>query len=237
MNHFCIENMSVSKNFPDPTLCDDVDGLVAFGGQLDTKTLLKAYSNGIFPWFEDDEEILWWSPDPRIVLYTKDVHVSKSMKKLIKKNYFQLSFDRDFKSVITSCANTREFTWITPGVTKAYIKLHKLGYAHSVEVWKNDKLVGGLYGVSLGKMFFGESMFSIEPNSSKYAFIKLSWFLNSIGFDIIDCQITNPHLKTLGAIEIPRIKFLKLVRENNKVESIIRSWEDMSENLNKIIKL
>ncbi len=237
MNNFCIGNMFVSKNFPDPSLCDDGYGLVAFGGKLDTETLLNAYSNGIFPWFEDDEQILWWSPDPRIVLYTKDVHVSKSMKKLIKREHFQLSFDRDFKSVIRSCANIREITWITPGIIRAYEKLHKSGYAHSIEVWRNKKLAGGLYGVSLGKIFFGESMFSIESNSSKYALIKLSWFLNSIGFKIIDCQIPNTHLKSLGAIDIPRIKFLKLVKENNKLQSIIGSWEDMSEDLNKIVKL
>ncbi len=234
MNKFFIANMSISEEFPDPLLSDS-EGLVAFGGNLEPETLLKAYSNGIFPWFENDEVILWWSPYPRIVLYTKDVHVSKSMRKLIKKNYFELTFDKAFDKVINYCRELRkDSTWITSGMIESYNRLHKMGYAHSVEVWKDNNLVGGLYGVSLGKMFFGESMFSIESNSSKYAFIKLSWFLNKKGFNIIDCQVPNLHLKSLGAVEISRKEFIKIVKQNNKEKTIKGSWNHFSEELNQV---
>ena len=200
----------IDSDFPDPALADD-DGLLAIGGNLESETLIKAYSMGIFPWFGDDEPILWWCPNPRLVLLPQDVAVSKSMKQLLKKNLFKFTIDQVFESVIDGCRNLRlnnTGTWITPEIKEAYIKLFELGYAHSVEVWEGDNLVGGLYGVQIGKVFFGESMFSHQSNASKAALI--FWCMHCIqnGIELIDCQQSTPHLKSMGAIEISRHEFL-----------------------------
>jgi len=190
----------------------DENGLLAVGGNLDPSTLLNAYCKGIFPWFNEDEPILWWSPDPRIVLYPANVNISKSMKQVLKKNIFTYTINKAFDKVIDSCREQRqkeEGTWISPGIVEAYIALHKDGHAHSYEVWMENELVGGLYGIEMGKCFFGESMFSAVSNASKAALIFLCKELVSRNFILIDCQVSNPHLKSMGAIEIPREEFMR----------------------------
>jgi leucyl/phenylalanyl-tRNA--protein transferase len=216
-----IYRLSNDLVFPHPSLSEE-DGLLAIEGDLSTQRLLLAYSNGIFPWFSDDEPILWWSPDPRFVVYPKDVRISHSMKKLLKKNTFRISFDTCFRDVISNCSNVRKETgtWITNEMIDAYCKLHELGYAHSVESWYEDKLVGGLYGVSKGKCFFGESMFSTMDNASKAAFIALSKVLEEKEFIIIDCQVHTTHLESLGAVYISRENFLELVEKGTSMHPL-----------------
>jgi leucyl/phenylalanyl-tRNA---protein transferase len=195
---------------------EDPPGLLAIGGDLSSERLLAAYSNGIFPWFGDDSPILWWSPDPRMVLRPSGVHVSQSMRKLIRQQRFSntpfvVTMDNDFAAVIQQCAAVREQhegTWITQSMQKAYIELHKLGFAHSLEVTQNGKLLGGLYGVSLGRMFFGESMFSLAPNTSKLAFIALCAQLQAWNYGLVDCQLPTDHLISLGAQPMSRKDFL-----------------------------
>lgn len=187
------------------------EGLLAIGGDLSPERLIHAYSNGIFPWFEDEEPLLWWSPDPRFVLVPQDLKVSKSMKQVLKKKKFKVTVNKDFKSVIEECALAKregqDGTWITDQMVEAYLKLHQLGYAKSVEVWQNDKLVGGLYGVDLGnKIFCGESMFTKVSNASKVGFIT---FVQNSHYNLIDCQVYTKHLESLGAKYIPRVEFLK----------------------------
>lgn len=209
-----IYRLSNDLVFPDPSLAEE-DGLLALDGDLSPERLILAYSNGIFPWFSEDEPILWWSPDPRFIVYPNDVRISHSMKKLLKKNTYRVSFDTCFRDVISSCSNVRkeEGTWITNEMIEAYCKLHKLGFAHSVETWYGDKLVGGLYGISMGKCFFGESMFSTMDNASKVAFINLSRVLEEKKFVVIDCQVYTTHLESLGAVNISREDFLTLIEE------------------------
>lgn len=187
------------------------EGLLAVGGDLSPERLLCAYKSGIFPWFEEDETILWWSPDPRFVLFPDDLKVSKSMRQFLRNCNYDVTVNQDFRSVITECAFAKRFgqenTWITKGMIDAYIKLHELGYAKSVEVWKEEKLVAGLYGVDLGnKVFCGESMFSKESNASKAGFIT---FIKNSDYKLIDCQVFTNHLESLGAKDIPREDFLK----------------------------
>jgi leucyl/phenylalanyl-tRNA---protein transferase len=200
--------------FPHPSLAEE-DGLLAIDGDLSTERLMLAYCNGIFPWFSEGEPILWWSPDPRFILYPKDIKVSHSMKKLLKKNVYRISFDTCFRDVISNCANVRKKsgTWITNGMLESYCKLHELGYAHSVEAWYEDKLVGGLYGISIGKCFFGESMFSTMSNASKAAFITLCKKLEEQDYIMIDCQVYTEHLESLGAVNISRKEFLELLEK------------------------
>ncbi len=192
------------------------DGLLAIGGDLSPERLLIAYRNGIFPWYEGDH-ILWWSPEPRFVLFPDELKVSKSMQQLIKKKAFQFTTNKAFSEVISNCKTIsrrgQESTWITDEVKKAYIHLHKLGYAHSAEAWHGTDLVGGLYGIRLGKVFFGESMFSKESNASKYAFIKYVQALTLEKVKIIDCQVYTEHLESLGARMIERDRFITLLRE------------------------
>lgn len=203
--------------FPDPSLAEE-DGLLAAYGDLSPERLILAYSNGIFPWFSEDEPILWWSPDPRFVLSPKDIKISHSMKKILKKNTYRISFDTCFRDVISNCAGVRKEsgTWITNDMIEAYCKLHNMGYAHSVEAWYEDKLVGGLYGIIIGKCFFGESMFSIMDNASKAAMIVLCQRLQQENFILIDCQVYTKHLESLGAVNIGRNKFLEIVRKEAK---------------------
>ena len=187
------------------------DGLLAIGGDLSSERIIHAYINGIFPWFEDEEPILWWSPDPRFVIFPNELKVSKSMKQLFKKNAFKVTKNKNFEAVIAKCAEAKREgqrgTWITDSMRKAYIDLHKLGYAISVEVWQNEVLVGGLYGLDLGNnVFCGESMFSIVSNASKYGFID---FINNSDYKLIDCQLHTNHLESLGGKNIPRQEFLK----------------------------
>lgn len=201
--------------FPDVSNCNE-DGLLAMGGDLDLNTLVSAYSQGIFPWFNDDQPILWWSPDPRMVLFPNEIKISRSLRKTLNKKQFTITCNKAFDQVIKACAlrgeqNPRlinEDTWITDDMQTAYQQLHKFGYAHSVETWQGEELVGGLYGVCLGKVFFGESMFSRVNDASKVAFASLAQSLSEQRFSVIDCQVSSDHLLSLGAREIPRSDFL-----------------------------
>lgn len=199
--------------FPPVDLAEP-DGLLAVGGDLSPKRLLLAYRSGIFPWYEG-EHILWWSPDPRFVLFPEELKVSKSMKQLFKQKKFEFTIDRDFRQVITHCKSIRRrgqhSTWITDEVREAYVNMHELGFAHSAEAWMNGELVGGLYGIRLGNVFFGESMFSKESNASKFAFLKYVQYLHAEGVSLIDCQVYTEHLESLGARMIPRKDFVKLL--------------------------
>ncbi len=202
--------------FPDVNYADD-EGLVAVGGDLSVARLLLAYRSGIFPWFIHEDLVYWFSPNPRMVLLPGDIKISKSMKQVLSQNRFQITFNKAFETVIKACSTAprkhQEGTWISDEFIAAYVKLHDEGYAHSVEVWHNEQLVGGLYGVILGKVFFGESMFSLMPNASKAAFILLAEKLFSEGFHFIDCQIHNPHLESLGAKEVTRNVFLAMLEK------------------------
>lgn len=202
---------------------DEPNGLLAFGGDLRPERILAAYRRGIFPWYQDDQPILWWSPDPRAVLFPEQIHISRSMRKVLQSNVFSVRMDTDFTGVMRGCAEVssrRNGTWITPAMHSAYCKLHELGYAHSIEVWREDKegredkLVGGLYGIALGAVFFGESMFSREENASKVALIQLSLQLQRWGFAVIDCQVSNAHLLSMGACTIARSTFLQLLEQH-----------------------
>lgn len=203
--------------FPDPNEAT-AEGLVAYGTDLTPALLIDAYSHGIFPWFDDDAEpVLWWSPDPRAIIAPAEVHISKSLAKRIRSGVFNLTVDTAFADVTAACAEPRASsggTWITRKMRAAYQRLHDLGLAHSVETWRGNDLVGGLYGVSLGRMFFGESMFSRASDASKVAFVHLAEQLDSWDFTLIDCQIPTQHLASLGAHELPRHCFLELVAAN-----------------------
>ena len=193
------------------------DGLLAIGGNLSIERLLLAYNSGIFPWFEDDQPILWWSPDPRMVLFPDKFKVSKSLQKTLQSKKFRITFNQNFEQVITNCANVprrgQGGTWITKEMQEAYLALHTAGHAVSVEVWENNELVGGLYGIDLPekKIFCGESMFSLVTDASKVAFYHLSEYVKSKDYKLIDCQIYNSHLESLGAEEIPRKSFFEYV--------------------------
>ncbi|MCL5406146.1 MAG: leucyl/phenylalanyl-tRNA--protein transferase [Deltaproteobacteria bacterium] len=197
--------------FPHPSLADP-EGLLAVGGDLSPERLLLAYANGIFPWYSDSDPILWWSPDPRLVLFPAELKISRSLMRTIKKQVFKVTVDGAFGKVIRACARTREETWLTAEMIEAYETLHELGFAHSVETFCEDRLVGGLYGVALGRAFFGESMFSVMSDASKVALVCLVQHLSERGFELIDCQMPTEHLKRLGAREIPRKEFLALLR-------------------------
>lgn len=204
--------LSDRLSFPPPHLAIK-EGLLAVGGDLSVDRLLLAYRSGIFPWYSEGEPILWWSPDPRLVLYPDELRISRSLRKVIKRKLFHITFDQDFEAVITGCAEARrsygEGTWITDEMKSAYIELHRMGYARSAEAWQDGKLVGGLYGVSMGRAFFGESMFSRVSNASKAAFVTLVETLRNNGFTLIDCQVKTDHLIRFGAREIPRKIFLE----------------------------
>lgn len=206
-----VYQLSEDLVFPSAHLASK-EGLLAVGGDLTRRRLLLAYSLGIFPWYSEGEPILWWSPDPRLVLYPDELKVSRSLNKVINKGTFKVTADSDFESVINDCARVRlensERTWIVDEMVKAYCGLHESGFAHSVEAWSNDRLVGGLYGVSLGNCFFGESMFTRVSNASKVALVALVKHLRTLNFALIDCQITTGHLTRLGARQISRARYL-----------------------------
>lgn len=204
-----------ATNFP-PTAqaLTDPNGLLAVGGDLSVAQLLAAYQRGIFPWFDHTQPVLWWSPSPRLVLNPDQLHISKSMRKLLRRAPYRVTTDTVFSQVIAACSEPRpgqDGTWITRQIQAAYTALHRLGYAHSIEVWQDNTLVGGLYGVALGRVFFGESMFSRADNASKYGFITLVTALKAMGFGLIDCQVRTPHLVSLGAEEISRDEFEQLL--------------------------
>lgn len=186
------------------------EGLLAVGGDLNPDRLLSAYRQGVFPWFSNGQPILWWSPDPRAILYPTNLHISRSLRKNMRTQGFEVTADRAFDRVIEVCAesrNAREGTWITSGMQQAYCTLHRMGYAHSVETWQNGQLVGGLYGLAIGKAFFGESMFSHATDASKTALVALAASLTAGGYHFIDCQVVSEHLNSLGAQAVPRYRF------------------------------
>ncbi|MED5532468.1 MAG: leucyl/phenylalanyl-tRNA--protein transferase [Pseudomonadota bacterium] len=208
-------NLPKTYTFP-PLEAASPEGLLAVGGDLNPDRLLSAYRQGIFPWYSDDQPILWWSPDPRAVLYPSKLHISKSLRKSLRTRGFEVSADRAFALVIAACAESRnrgEGTWITSGMQDAYCALHRMGYAHSVETWHNGELVGGLYGLAIGKAFFGESMFSRVANASKTALVGLATSLAAEGYRFIDCQVVSEHLTSLGAEATPRDRFAAELHE------------------------
>jgi len=203
--------------FPPVEMADE-DGLLAIGGDLSTERLLLAYYSGIFPWYNEDEPICWWSPDPRFVLYPQELKVSNSMKTVLQNGKYRFTTNRAFTQVIQNCKtvsrNGQDGTWISPAMQKAYNKLHELGYAHSAETWLDGKLVGGLYGIRMGNIFFGESMFSLQTNASKFAFINYVQQLQKENVQLVDCQLHTNHLESLGARMIPRDLFAQILTAN-----------------------
>jgi leucyl/phenylalanyl-tRNA--protein transferase len=208
--------LNTSNDFP-PFNTADEDGLLAIGSNFNTDTLLKAYRLGIFPWFIEGDLIFWYHPDPRFVLFPEKLMVSHSMRNVLNRHTFKFSFDKAFPRVIRNCRmakrNNQPGTWITDEFEIAYTNLFKEGFAHSAEAWENNVLVGGLYGVLIGKVFFGESMFSTKSNASKFAFIKWVEILQKNGIELIDCQSHTPHLESLGAEQIPRNEFVSLLKK------------------------
>ena len=203
------------EDFPDSShALDDPNGLLAVGGDLSADRLLLAYSRGIFPWYSEGDPILWWTPDPRCVLLPEEFKISKTLRKAMKLNSFSLTWNRAFAAVMEGCAGPRsadEGTWIDGNMASAYQRLHRLGYAHSIDVWQHDRLVGGLYGVALGSCFFGESMFHRVTEASKVALVGLVWLARTAGIDLIDCQVSSDHLLSLGAKNLPRQHFENLL--------------------------
>ncbi len=199
----------------------NAEGLLAVGGDLSPERLMLAYKSGIFPWFNEGSLILWWSPDPRMVLFPERIKISKSMRKILKNNQFSLTKNSCFEAVVDQCALAKrvgqEGTWITNEMKEAYLKLHEMGFAKSYEVWQDDKMVGGLYGIDLGHIFCGESMFSLVSNASKFAFIKLAEELHQKKYSLIDCQLYTKHLESLGAEEIPRSRFIEILKKTRLI--------------------
>lgn len=222
-----VYQLSEDLAFPSPHLASK-EGLLAVGGDLSRSRLLLAYSLGIFPWYSDGEPILWWSPDPRLVLYPDELKITRSLNKVIKKGAFTLTIDRAFDRVINECARVprekQRGTWIVAEMVEAYCRLHAYGFAHSVEAWADNRLAGGLYGVSLGRCFFGESMFTLVSNASKVAFVALVQYLQSLNFTLIDCQISTDHLIRFGAREISRTRYLRELEEGLKAPTLRGKW-------------
>lgn len=223
-------------DFPDLELAStEPNGLLAVGGDLTPKTLLSAYQKGIFPWYSPGEPIMWWSPDPRLILFFDDFKINRSLKKTLKNHDYTVTCDKDFEQVIQRCADlpSRENkTWITNDMSQAYINLHKLGIGHSIEVWKGKpnvgELVGGLYGLSIGQAFFGESMFNTEKDCSKIALHYLIRFLSKHGFTWLDCQVPSEHLIRLGAKTLPRTEFLSLLNQTLALPKTDIAWKNIS---------
>ncbi len=214
--------------FPDPELARP-DGLLAVGGDLHPARVLLAYTHGIFPWYSEGQPILWHSPDPRFVLFTDEFQVSRSLRKTIRRSVFELTMDRAFAQVIEACAVAdrpeQAGTWITGEMAQSYTGLHRLGFAHSVEAWREGELVGGLYGVNVGRMFFGESMFALADDASKVAFVAMVRQLERWGYDLVDSQVYTDHLARFGARDIPRDNYLELLRDRVREPNPRRTWE------------
>jgi leucyl/phenylalanyl-tRNA--protein transferase len=217
--------------FPDVEAAEtEPDGLLAMGGDLSVTRLLNAYRHGIFPWYGEGQPILWWSPNPRTVLFPNHLKISRSLRKTLRKQAYMATLDRAFGAVIQACAEPRpdgNGTWIVPELMHAYAGLHRAGHAHSVEIWREDTLAGGLYGVALGRVFYGESMFSRASDTSKIALVHLVNVLSDWGYQMIDCQIYSPHLESLGAIQIPRSSFVEALRHWCPVPGRTGSWETL----------
>jgi leucyl/phenylalanyl-tRNA--protein transferase len=223
---FKLRNNDLS--FPNPAFAEG-NGLLAIGGDLSVERLVVAYQNGIFPWFEEDGFFYWYAPDPRCVVFPSELKVHKSMRSIFNQNKFDYTLDVAFKEVMLHCGSIPRYgengSWITDHFLEAYLRLHHIGIAHSVEVWKDGQLVGGLYGVSIGKMFFGESMFSLIPNASKAGFITLTRALERSGFVLVDCQLETEHLISLGARNIPRTAFMDALERNTFERTLIGQWQ------------
>lgn len=205
------------------------EGLVAVGGEITVNRVLSAYRQGIFPWYSPDQPVLWWSPEPRAMLFPDDIKISRSLKKTLRKNPFRLTADQAFSEVIEACSGPRMQspeggTWITEEMKTTYTRLFQLGYAHSIEVWNNEQLVGGLYGLSLGSAFFGESMYSREPDASKIALVTLADFARINNIDFIDCQLPTEHLSNMGAVNISRKEYLQLLEHALTHEDNTERW-------------
>ena len=214
---YWIEPDGPVDQFPDVVLAlREPDGLLAVGGDLSPARIIAAYRQGIFPWYSEGQPILWWSPDPRSVLFPEHLKVSRSLRKTLRKNRFKVTVDEAFQQVMECCAAPRQGesgTWITPEMKRAYQRLHDIGVAHSVECWEGDELAGGLYGIAIGQVFFGESMFSRRSDASKVAFVHLVEMLRRWGFGLIDCQVASQHLASLGAVSIPRMQFVRMLNK------------------------
>jgi len=214
--------------FPSPDSASE-EGLVAVGGEITTVRVLSAYRQGIFPWYSEDQPVLWWSPEPRAVLYPENIKISRSLKKTLRKQVFRVTADQAFNEVIRGCAGPRiqspgGGTWITDEMMLTYTQLHQMGYVHSVEVWHDEKLVGGLYGLALGSAFFGESMYSHAPDASKVALVHLAKIAASHGIDFIDCQLPTEHLSRMGAINISRKEYLEILKDALKNDERTEHW-------------
>ncbi|QWF71668.1 leucyl/phenylalanyl-tRNA--protein transferase [Methylomonas paludis] len=224
-----LDPLSPHQAFPNPALAlAEPNGLLAYGGCLSAPRLVNAYRQGIFPWYNPGEPILWWSPNPRLVLFPDKLKVSRSLQKTLRKQLFDIYFDRDFPQVIRACAAPRREqagTWIIPEMIQAFENLHKLGLAHSVEAWQDGQLVGGLYGVAIGQVFFGESMFHRETDASKVVFVNLVKQLSAWGYQLIDCQVSSAHLLSLGAEEIPRAHFQNLLQRLCAMKPVNMAWQ------------
>ena len=222
-------NPESGTDFPDIDLAlQDPDGLLAVGGDLSIERLVTAYRSGIFPWYSEGQPIMWWSPDPRSVLLPENLKVSRSLRKTIKKHVYEITLNQAFENVITQCAKPRrndQGTWITRAMKAAYCRLHRAGHAISVEAWHDGKLVGGLYGVVLGRVFFGESMFARMPDASKVAFVQLARQLQRWGFELIDCQVETAHLNSLGATNIPRSQFIQYLDQWCDIPAEEHDWQ------------
>ncbi|MGH8160060.1 MAG: leucyl/phenylalanyl-tRNA--protein transferase [Rhodanobacter sp.] len=221
--------------FPDPVhALQYPNGLLAFGGDLSLERLLDAYQHGIFPWFGEGQPILWWSPDPRCVFRTVDLRINRSLRRQLRGKPWRLTVDHAFANVMHCCAMPRDDdagTWISPAMIDAYVRLHELGHAHSIEVWDGQRLVGGVYGVAVGKLFCGESMFSAESGGSKLALVSLAQLLRDQGYPLIDAQVANAHTLDLGAVELPRTQFLEQVSLLTAQPGNVGSWRELTERL------
>ncbi|WP_243041140.1 leucyl/phenylalanyl-tRNA--protein transferase [Dyella sedimenti] len=216
------------EHFPDPRKAlNEPNGLLAFGGDLSPRRLLAAYAQGIFPWFNEDEPLLWWSPDPRCVFHTAALKVNRNLRRRLARVSWRITVDHAFREVVDACAAPRPGqagTWIVPAMVEAYTRLHELGHAHSVEVWEGERLVGGVYGIAVGRLFCGESMFSRESGGSRAALTALAQLLHRWDYPLIDAQVTNPHLLQLGAVEYPRPQFLRMIAQLTQLPGQPGSW-------------
>lgn len=228
MNRLPLLDSEAWDRFPDPRQAlAEPNGLLAFGGDLSPRRLLAAYSLGIFPWFGEHEPILWWSPDPRCVFHTDTLRINRSLRRQLRGKPWRLSVDHAFERVVRACAAPRAReagTWLVPAMIDAYVQLHRLGHAHSVEVWDGERLVGGIYGVAVGRLFCGESMFSAESGGSKLALVALARLLHEMDFPLLDAQVANAHTLGLGAVEIPRAEFLRQVAQLVRRPGLVGSW-------------
>lgn len=235
MIHLPLLDANAPDRFPDPRdALTEPNGLLAFGGSLSARWLLAAYSRGIFPWFGEGEPILWWSPDPRCVFHTDALKINRSLRRLLAGKPWRLTIDHAFEEVIRACAAPRtgeSGTWLVPAMIDAYVQLHRQGHAHSVEVWEGSRLVGGIYGVAIGRLFCGESMFSAESGGSKVALVALARLLHELEFPLIDAQVSNPHTRSLGAVEVPRGWYLQEVARLVQLLGHAGSWAGLTPQL------